>query len=92
MIGTAMLKRIALILAICVVAAALTVVGIYVHMFYTLRGPLNSSGDQPPTACTVQTAQRDCRKLKCTSHVWYCETHGTPQCLEGRCMCFYGCL
>ena len=81
-------KHVLLILALCVIGTVAAIA----YWFHTMNGPVNSSGGQPPTSCSVQTAQYDCGKLRCISHVWYCDNHGAPICSEGRCVCFYGCL
>jgi hypothetical protein len=88
----AMLKRVLLILAL---GASLWVIGTVVRVAYyihTHSGPLNSSGGQLPTSCSVQTVKQDCQALKCISGVWYCDEHGTPMCMDGKCVCYYGCL
>jgi hypothetical protein len=86
------LNRVILALAVGVVLFGVGWLVTVAYVIHTRRGPLNSSGGQPPTACTEQTAQQDCQKLKCVSHVWYCDEHGTPICFQGKCLCFYGCL
>ncbi len=91
-----MLKRIFRALAVAVALSA-ALYGIWrvadmVYIAYRFPGPVNSSGDQPPTACTVQTVAHDCRKLNCVSRVWYCDERGSPTCIQNRCVCWYGCL
>jgi hypothetical protein len=83
-----MLMRISLFLALC---GALAVAAV-AYWFFGRSGPLNSSGGQPPTTCTVETVKQDCRKLNCVSNVWYCDKHGGPICDQNKCVCFYGCL
>jgi hypothetical protein len=87
-----MLKRVLLILALGILLWVIGTVAKFAYYVHANSGPLNSSGGQPPTACAVQTAKHDCGKLNCISHVWYCDSHGSPICDEGRCRCFYGCL
>ncbi len=87
-----MLKRVLVILA---VVSLLWVIGSVAKIAYYIhanRGPVNSFGGKPPTACRVLTVEHDCEKLSCISHAWYCDHHGTPKCYEGKCMCFYGCM
>ena len=86
------LNRIVLALALGVILFGVGWLVVVAYLVHTRSGPLNSSGGEPPTACTVQTAEQDCRKLRCISHVWYCDEHGTPTCFQGKCMCWYGCL
>jgi len=83
------LKRAVLTIALVVLAGT----GWLTYEFFHPGEP-NFSGGQPPTACTVATAQQDCRKLKCVNpwNVWYCDHEGVPACYEGRCVCEYGCL
>jgi len=47
-----MLQRILLILALFVIVAVAAIT----YWFHTMNGPVNSSGGQPPTSCSVQTA------------------------------------
>jgi len=87
-----MLKRVLMTLVLGVSVLAIVAVATVAYQIYTLRGPLNSNGGQPPTSCAVETTQRDCQKLVCVSNVWYCDKHGSPMCGNGKCECFYGCL
>ena len=52
-----MLKRIVLVVAV----ALGIIVAEFAYEFHTKSGPLNSDGGQPPTGCTVETAQQDCQ-------------------------------
>jgi hypothetical protein len=90
--GLPIWQCILLIIALIPVLVVICWMGAIAYLMYTRTGPLNSAGDQPPTACTVQTAEQDCKKLRCISHVWYCDERGVPTCMQNKCMCFYGCL
>jgi len=80
-----MLKR--LVLLLC----GIGIVAI-VYWFNAWNSSVSDLGGQPPTACTVQTAKRDCAKLNCINHVWYCDNHGTPTCFREKCVCQYACM
>ena len=86
------LKHIFLAAVVVLALYGIARIALIVYVTHTLPGPLNSSGDQPPTACTVKTVEHDCRKLNCVSRVWYCDRRGSPLCLQNKCVCFYGCL
>jgi hypothetical protein len=82
-----------LVLALGIVLWVLWTLARFAYYVHMNPGPLNSSGGQPPTACTVETEKEDCGKLVCISHVWYCDHRGAPICSKsGMCTCFYGCL
>jgi hypothetical protein len=87
-----MFKRIFLAAAAVLPLYGIVRIVLIAYVIHTLPGPLNSSGDQPSTGCTVQTVEHDCRKLNCVSRVWYCDQRGRPTCLQNKCVCFYGCL
>jgi hypothetical protein len=87
-----MLKRTLLFIGLVLAAYVVWFVASIAYGIYANSGPLNSSGDQPPTACTVAKVELDCEKLNCVSRVWYCDQRGKPTCYEGKCVCAYGCL
>jgi hypothetical protein len=87
-----MLKRLMYVVGVGLLLYAIYVIVLFAYSISSLRGPLNSYGDQPPTACTQQTVKQDCRKLNCVSRVWYCDQHGDAVCMQNKCVCFYGCL
>ena len=55
--GLAIWERILPIIASIPVLTAIRWVGAIAYLMHTKPGPLNSAGERPPTACTVQTAE-----------------------------------